>query len=201
MRPRPVVDARSSEPAADAAMDRYACGDASAFSEVYDLLAPRLCGYLFRQTRDTWRTEDLLQQTMLHIHHYRARFVRGARVVPWAFAIARRLFIDSLRRRKFEGSLPTYDNGADATVHLVSDDRPADDAMYGAELGRLMQRELERLPEGQRAAFELVKHDGLTLAEAAAVLGTTVTAVKLRNHRTYVALRTALGDILEEDGT
>ena len=130
-----VIDARSSEPSADSAMDRYAAsGDAAAFSELYDLLAPRLCGYLLRQTRDPSLTEDLLQQTMLQIHYARARFIRGARVTPWAFAIARRLFIDGLRRRKFEGPLPTYDDGSDATAHLAADDRAADDAIYAAEI-------------------------------------------------------------------
>jgi DNA-directed RNA polymerase specialized sigma24 family protein len=33
----------------------------------------------------------------------------------------------------------------------------------------------------------------LSIAEAAQVLGVTTTAVKLRAHRAYVALRTALG--------
>jgi DNA-directed RNA polymerase specialized sigma24 family protein len=39
----------------------------------------------------------------------------------------------------------------------------------------------------------------LTLAEAADTLGTTVAAVKLRAHRTYVALRAALGDEVREE--
>jgi RNA polymerase sigma-70 factor (ECF subfamily) len=47
----------------------------------------------------------------------------------------------------------------------------------------------------QRAAFELIKQEGLTVAEAAQVLGTTVAAVKLRAHRAYEALRAALGEI------
>jgi RNA polymerase sigma-70 factor (ECF subfamily) len=50
------------------------------------------------------------------------------------------------------------------------------------------------LPESQRTAFELLKQDGLTLAEAAAVLGVSVTAVKLRAHRAYQALRVAIGE-------
>ncbi len=180
-------------------MDLYAStGDAEAFSELYDLLAPRLCGYLLRQTQDPSRTEDLLQQTMLQIHCARMRFVRGARVMPWAFAIARRLFIDGLRRRKFEGSLPTYDDGSDATAHLEANHRAADDAIYAAEIDLLIRGELERLPEAQRTAFELVKHDGLTIAEAAESLGTTVMAIKLRIHKTYVALRVSLGDIMRE---
>jgi hypothetical protein len=40
--------------------------------------------------------------------------------------------------------------------------------------------ELARLPESQRVAFELIKQDGLSVAEAADVLGISVSAVKLR---------------------
>jgi RNA polymerase sigma-70 factor, ECF subfamily len=47
--------------AASAAMDRYACGEDRAFSELYDLLAPRLSAFLLRRTRDASYTEDLLQ--------------------------------------------------------------------------------------------------------------------------------------------
>jgi DNA-directed RNA polymerase specialized sigma24 family protein len=39
----------------------------------------------------------------------------------------------------------------------------------------------------------------LTMAEAADALGTTVAAVKLRAHRTYLALRAALGDEVREE--
>jgi RNA polymerase sigma-70 factor (ECF subfamily) len=83
-------------------MDRYASGEAAAFSELYALLARRLYGYLLQQTRSASQTEDLVQQTMLQIHRARGRFIRGAAVAPWAFAIARRLLIDDVRRSKFE---------------------------------------------------------------------------------------------------
>ena len=73
----------------DVAMERYAAGDDAAFATVYDVLAPRLYGYLLRQTRERSSAEDLLQQTMLHIHRARVRFIAGAEVTPWAFAIAR----------------------------------------------------------------------------------------------------------------
>ncbi|HEY1958535.1 MAG TPA: sigma factor [Polyangiaceae bacterium] len=52
--------------AASAAMDRYASGDDAAFGEIYDRLAPRLLGFLYRQTTDRARAEDLVQQTFLH---------------------------------------------------------------------------------------------------------------------------------------
>jgi hypothetical protein len=88
--------------AANQAMERYSRGEDPAFAELYDAIAPQLHHYLCRQTRDRTRADDLLQQTMLQIHRARGRFIAGAEVLPWAFAIARRLLIDSIRRRKNE---------------------------------------------------------------------------------------------------
>ena len=176
-------------------MDRYAAGDNAAFALVYDALAPRLYGYLLRQARDRARAEDLLQQTFLHMHRARHRFIPGAEVTPWAFAIARRLLIDTLRRGKRE---TLVDDGEPDSV--LSTDPGADDLFEASELAGRLRRELARLPQSQRAAFELIKDEGLSMAEAAAVLGTTVAAVKLRAHRAYEALRGALGDVVGGTG-
>jgi RNA polymerase sigma-70 factor (ECF subfamily) len=182
------VTARSE---ADVAMERYAGGDDAAFGTVYDALAPRLYGYLLRQTRDRARAEDLVQQTMLHIHRARARFIPGAEVTPWAFAIARRLLVDSLRRGRRE--VLAMDDELDGRP----DRRPsAEELVQARELATRVEGVLARLPQSQRAAFELIKNEGLSVAEAAQVLGTTVAAVKLRAHRAYEALRSALGDAL-----
>ena len=180
---------------ADVAMERYAGGDDASFGAVYDALAPRLFGYLLRQTRHRARAEDLLQQTMLHIHRARASFIPGAEVTPWAFAIARRLLIDGLRREKRE--LLTDDGELDPGP----DKGPtADEVAQARELATRVAGVLAKLPQSQRAAFELIKNEGLSVAEAAQVLGTTVAAVKLRAHRAYEALRGALGDVLGTEG-
>jgi len=182
--------------ALDAAMDRYAAGDDASFGAVYDGLAPRLYGYLVRQTRSRERAEDLLQQTMLQMHRHRGRFLAGAEVTPWAFAIARRLLIDGLRRGKRE-VLAEGDEPVGADAPALGD--ASDDVVQAQQTAALLRREIARLPEGQRVAFELIKQEGLSLAEAAEVLGTTVTAVKLRAHRAYEALRAALGDVIEKE--
>ena len=171
-------------------MDRYAEGDDAAFAELYDGVAPRLFGYLFRQTRDHARAEDLVQQTMLRIHRARGRFIKGSEVMPWAFAIARRLMIDALRRGKRE----VLSAGEDGAGEVVSEDAPADQLVEAEELAARLLKALATLPESQRVAFELVKGEGLSMAEAAQVLGTTVSAVKLRAHRAYEALRGILGE-------
>jgi len=175
----------------DAAMERYATGDDGAFEAVYDVVAARLFAYLRRNVRDSHRCRDLLQETFLQIHRARGTFLPGGAVMPWAFAIARRLVIDQLRRER--RSPPLADVSDPTATNVVELAGREDHAIEEGELVRSFIRELARLPEAQRVAFELLKRDGLTLAEAAAVLGVTVTAVKLRAHRAYVALRTALG--------
>jgi RNA polymerase sigma-70 factor, ECF subfamily len=183
---------------ADEAMDRYAGGDDSAFSDLYDLIAPRLLGYLVRQTRDEARAEDLVQQTLLRMHRARGRFLPGAAVVPWAMAIARRLMIDDLRHRR--GDRVTRSIEDEPTTDVPDKAPTAVDLVEARELGARIRAELAKLPESQREAFELIKQEGLSLAEAAAILGTTVTAVKLRAHRAYLALRVSLGDLVPGAG-
>ena len=183
---------------ADEAMDRYACGDDQAFDALYDSLAPRLHAFLFRRARDAGATEDLVQQTFLQIHFARQHFTPGAPVMPWAFAIARRLLIDSFRRTRHEG-------GRDALA-IDMDEQPAPssreqiDALVGKRrLARQVAAELLRLPEANRTAFELVRYDGLSMTEAAQALGVSVSAVKTRAFRAYQCLRERLGDAVREE--
>jgi RNA polymerase sigma-70 factor (ECF subfamily) len=125
---------------------------------------------------------------MLQMHRARATFLEGAPVLPWALAIARRLAVDAHRRRRREVI------GVETEEEVAG---PADDGeahAVAAETAKRLRSELDRLPEPQRVAFQLVKEEGLSMAEAAAVLGTTVMAVKLRAHRAYQALRAVLGD-------
>jgi len=168
-------------------MDRYARGDDAAFADVYDAIAPRVRAFLLRRTRDAATADDLLQQTLLQIHRHRGSYLSGAPVLPWAFAIARRLSIDEFRHRRVDALFGADDVGDGDTTTISPDDEFA-----GREVARLVQAELSRIPETQREAFELLRVEGLSHEQAARVLGTTVSAVKLRAFRAYAAIRAVL---------
>lgn len=172
---------RIEEPELREAMDRYATGDAGAFALLYDGLAPRLRAMLRRRHCDTALTEDLIQQTFLRIHCARGHYQRGQEVLPWAFAIARRLLIDAWRKRQREGRLTLGEP-------VESPAGPDEEVIAGETAGRLA-RTLDEMSPLHREAFDLVKVDGLSLAQTAQVLGTSVTAIKLRIHRAYESLR------------
>jgi RNA polymerase sigma-70 factor (ECF subfamily) len=182
---------RVGEASADVAMARYSAGDDAAFALVYDGLARRLHRYLLRCTRNAARAADLLQETFLHMHRARERFMVGCRVTPWAFAIAHRLAIDSARserRERVNRSAIGGQRPADTSHEAV-----ADDLLDAQRLASRLQRRLDGLPESQREAFELVRLEGLSVTEAARALGTTAGAVKLRLHRACEALRATSG--------
>jgi RNA polymerase sigma-70 factor (ECF subfamily) len=175
--------------AANQAMDAYAEGDDAALGDLYNALGPRLYGFLLRRTRNVQHAEDLVQETFLNIHRARGQFARGADVVPWAFAIARRLCIDEARHGQRADE--AHEREALPDVHSRDESIP-DDWLFAREIAEKLEAELGQLPESQRAAFELLRIEGLSHAQAAQVLGTTVSAVKLRAHRAYERLHLAL---------
>jgi RNA polymerase sigma-70 factor, ECF subfamily len=178
---------------ADEAMSRYAQGDDAAFDAVYEDVAPRLTRYLRRHVREKTRMEDILQQTFLQMHAARGTFILGAEVVPWAFAIARRLVIDASRSRKREELLAVDDEDLSDRGGIAMAVASSEELVQAQQAGERLAAAYERLTEPQRTAFELVKIDGLPYAQAAAVLGTTVSGIKLRVYRVHSALRGALG--------
>jgi RNA polymerase sigma-70 factor (ECF subfamily) len=187
------VLAPSARDSANRAMDRYADGEDAAFEEVYDFLAPRLYAFFVRHTGEAAAAEDLLQQTLLKLHLARGDFVKQTGILPWAFAIGRRLFIDGYRRRKRE-ALHREAEPLDVAATVEG----ADDLLEAKRAVVELDRQLALLPEAQRVVFELMKRDGLTMREVAQVLGTTTNAVKLRAHRAHAALRIAMKDMSDD---
>lgn len=172
-----------SEATLETLMREYAEGSERAFDELYRRLTPKLFGYLLRLTHHRERAEDLLQVTYSKIHRARGSYLEDAPLLPWVLAIARRAYFDDVRARRArredlsaEGVLP----------------EPAPQPIDDTET-ELVDRALAELPEVYREAIVLTKITGLSLAEAAVVVDSTPSALKLRVHRGYKVLR----DVIE----
>jgi len=172
------------EPSVEALMERYAAGDQGAFPALYRALSPRLFGYLVRLTRDRHLAEDLVQVTFSKVHRARTAYFAGSPVLPWLLAIGRRSFLDLKRRQKVRPE----DLTGDGRVPERTPDAPTSTE----DLARELELALDRLPSAYAEAIQLTKVTGLSIAEAAEVLGTTQSAVKLRVHRGYHILRKEL---------
>jgi RNA polymerase sigma-70 factor (ECF subfamily) len=174
----------------DHAMARYATGDDAAFAEVYDGVAPLLERYLMRRVRDRAIVEDLLQQTFLKIHCHRARFIPGAKVLPWACSIAVRLLIDRARHDRLSRALFTEDDEAELQAGGEAD---PEQHLVARELASQLATAIAALPVGQRTAWRHVKEEGQSIRDVARSEGTTENGIKLRIFTAYQRLRGSLG--------
>jgi RNA polymerase sigma-70 factor (ECF subfamily) len=178
----------------DAAMDRYARGEDSAFQELYRRSGPRLRGFLLRLSGDAALADDLAQEAFLRVHRARGSFQPGAAALPWIFAIARNVFLDHARRPRVRRAANDSRAGPGAALpeREAPPDTQGDEALIGNEMLAVVRATLARLPVLQREAFILIRFEGLSVNEAAQVLGATEGAVKIRAFRAYEALRAAL---------
>ncbi len=182
---------------ASLAMDAYADGDEQAFGIVYDALASRLYAFIGRFVASEAVSEDVLQQVFLNMHRARASFTKGASVEPWAYAIARRAVIDWIRQsRGRERVKADAEREIGASVHSSTPEGKA----WTLQFERICRDQLALVPEKLRDAFVLVRVEGLTVEEAAKVLGTTGMAVKLRAHRAALLLQQQLGQFEVRSG-
>ncbi|HYQ45026.1 MAG TPA: RNA polymerase sigma factor [Polyangiaceae bacterium] len=176
---------------ADQVMRRYAGGEDAAFDELYAALSPRLYSFCVRLAGRNGDADDLFQDAFLKLHRSRATYVSGASVLHWAFAIVRSTHLDRLRKRARRPE--TLIASTDDVLEAIFEGSGSPESELQAEaLARIVEQELQRMSERNRSAYILLKIEGLTAGEAAAVLGITGDAVKQRAFRAYEALRAAL---------
>jgi len=175
-------------------MQRYARGDDGVFDEMYRLMAPRLYRFCLRLSAGKSEADDLLQETMLRVHRARATYQAGSNALHWAFAISRAVQVDRLRywRRRPE-DLGSVSDATERDRLPIGDGRSPEADALARDLVRVVTRELGRMSEKNRAAYVLLKEEGLSVKDAAAILGTTAPVIRQRAHRAYEQLRSALG--------
>jgi RNA polymerase sigma-70 factor, ECF subfamily len=178
---------------ADEAMSQYGQGNDGAFEIVYEVVAPRLEGYLRRHVRETSRLEDIVQQTFENMHRARGSFIPGSQVLPWAFTIAKRLMIDTQRRTGHEVSRDLGEENDTVDAILIAARESGEEVVHAVETKAQLLAVFSRLPEMQQTVFEHVKIEGLPYAAVAAMLGITEDSVRMYTHRACKALRAVAG--------
>jgi RNA polymerase sigma-70 factor (ECF subfamily) len=132
--------------------------------------------------------EDLVQDILLSLHGVRATFDARRPFVPWLLAIIRNRAADAARsyarRTGREITVAEYPETFDTSeANTVGEG-------YGDT--EELRQAVQRLPEGQRVAIELLKLKEMSLKEASEKSGMTVGALKVATHRATHALRAAL---------
>jgi RNA polymerase sigma-70 factor (ECF subfamily) len=167
----------------DSLMARYQAGDFAAAAELIECTGPQLHRFFVAQYASRGDADDLLQETWLRIHRVRHTYRPGEPVLPWFYAIARRVRIDHYRRMsRTTGRERRLEDVCDVTATLPAEDARTDD----------LETLLTPLSESEREVILMTKVAGMTLEEVARVTSSSVGSIKQKVHRAYKKLRNSL---------
>jgi RNA polymerase sigma-70 factor (ECF subfamily) len=143
--------------------------------------------------REPCDAEDVTQEAFLRLWRQGAD-VPADKVAPWLAHVTRNLCIDQCRRRAAaRRHLGVAD--PDAVENLISAAGAADDPLRNLDLDdrqRQLVDALQTLPAETRSVMLMHYFEGRKLAEIAATLGKSVSAVKVQVHRARYSLRLAM---------
>jgi RNA polymerase sigma-70 factor (ECF subfamily) len=165
-------------------------GDAASYEKLLLELLPALRGFVARRVSDPSAVEDVVQNVFVSMHRSRHTYHPDRPFRPWIYAIARNAAVDHLRAKgRRAGREQELD--LERATPVESEPAPASAADMSAELVAA----LETLPPRQREAVWMLQVEDLSVSEAASRVGITKSALKVRAHRGYRALRAKLGAI------
>jgi RNA polymerase sigma factor (sigma-70 family) len=117
--------------------------------------------------------EDVLQDVFVRAYRGLRAHDRRLNLSPWLYRVARNACVDELRRR-----VPVpHDEMMRLTDRALDEDPVHAESIQRERVSRLLS-DLQRLPEQQRSALLLCELVGLSYADVAATLETSVSAVK-----------------------
>ncbi|NOZ00018.1 MAG: sigma-70 family RNA polymerase sigma factor [Chloroflexi bacterium] len=169
-------------------------GDKEAFGLLYEHYVDRIFNYVYYRTGNVHDAEDLtarvFQRAMKHIHNYQDR---GVPFSAWLYRIAHNLVANWHRDRSRKQEIPI----SDVMVLPAKGEHPETTLLRSEEQDALL-RMIRRLPPDRQHLLILKFVEHLSNAEIGKIMGRSEGAVKSLYHRTLLALRDQVGDLIGE---
>jgi RNA polymerase sigma-70 factor (ECF subfamily) len=173
---------------------RAQAGDRGAFEQLVRCYADRLYAVTRQLGLSSDAAEDVTQETFLRAWRGIGSFRGDARFFTWLYRIA----VNEAKRRLEREPAHTFVRSLDDGVAVEPEDVREEPyvRVAQAELRQALADAVLALPLKYRAPLILRDVEGLSTADAAAVLGLGEAALKSRLHRARAAVRSALQDRL-----
>jgi len=180
---------------------RVRTGDRDAFAELVEMHAARVYGALRRFGLDPGEADEVEQEVFVRAWRGLPSFEERAQLSTWLYRIA---FNEAQRRLSRRGSRQAEADPEDDDAIASLPESPVhgpEAQTLDHELEQTLERALDRLPPGWRAAVVLRDLEGLPTQEAAEIAGVGQAAFKSRLHRGRMMLRSLLEPYLQlEEG-
>ena len=169
-------------------------GDSEAFGVLVRRHQKRIYRLAAHLLRDGAEAEDVTQDTFVRAYAALDRFDGRSEAFTWMYRIAVNLSLNAIRSRKTSRKATTPDDPRIEGLLADKKSVEADPARLAADrqAARALAEGVDRLSETLRTTLILVGVDGLSHAEAAAVLGCPEGTIAWRVHEARRKLRAHL---------
>jgi len=159
-------------------------GDILAFEMLVKRYRDPVSNFIFKYMGDRFGAEDIAQEVFLRVYRAASEFEPRGKVSTWIFKIAYNLSLNEvLRRSRFCPTTDIDDHGFELAA-------PNDTGRK--ELEEEVMDAVRHLPQKQRAALLLRVNEGLSYAEIAGILSTSISSVESLLFRARENLRKTL---------
>lgn len=172
-------------------MARVAGGDERAFQLLSRRHLPAMLGLARRILGNAAEAEDVAQEAFMRVWTHAPRWQPLAQFRTWLTRVVINLCLDRKRRAPWVEL---------ETAGDIVDPAPgAGEKAEGDERERMLAAAIEKLPVRQRSAIVLTYGDGMSNAQVANILDTSVSAVETLLVRAKQNLRRALENVIDKE--
>lgn len=179
-------------------VERVLAGETALYEIIMRRHNQRLYRVVISILRDIDETEDVMQDAYVRAYQHLSQFEGRAAFSTWLTRIAVHEALARLRNRGRMQSFDTNNDEGVTSVELTGLSIDPEESASQAELARLLEQSLMKLPEQYRTVVMLRDVEDLSTSETADALGLSEENVKVRLHRGRSLMRR---DLLERAGT
>lgn len=164
---------------------------------LFEVLMRRHNQRLYRIARAVLRedaeAEDVMQDAYVNAYENLGQFEGRASFSTWLSRIALYAALARVRKRKRVVELDTIPDSERENMQSLQSQLPSPECeASNSEVRRLLEQEVDTLPDNYRAVFVLRNVEDIDVAEVADILDISPENVKTRLHRAHVLLRKRL---------
>jgi RNA polymerase sigma-70 factor, ECF subfamily len=172
--------------------DRALRGDDQAFDELFEIYFPRLFRFALRRVADEDAAEDIVQSTLIKAMRSLSSWRGEASLFTWLCTICRHEVHGHWQRQGRRPEMTSIDDAPEVRAALEALSAGGDSperALERAQISGAVQLVLDHLPGRYGDVLEWKYAHGLSVAEIAAKLGTSIKAAESMLTRARLAFR------------
>lgn len=182
----------------DILLQQARTGNSRSFNQLVKIHQARVYSVALRLLGNRSEAEDVLQETFVAFYKNLNHFRGVSKLSTYLFRMATNFSLMKLRRSKRHGHEAGYLSLVDIEERPDAAASPLE-SLLNDELRAVLDKQLQKLPDKDRAVIVLRDIEGLDGVQVAKILGISLAAMKSKLHRSREFLRKNLSVYLKDN--